>query len=97
MTLPRWFSIWRLTLSSTLERASLRDPQFAVLCAEREANLSHRKDPFILLSLAQAYHAADQTANAEAVNKEGLSMLPLRSLEPQNPPPQTARNRSKCR
>jgi tetratricopeptide (TPR) repeat protein len=65
-----------MILDVHVEPASLRDPQFAVLCAEREVALSHRKDPFLLLSLAQAYHAAGQTENARAVTKEALSMLP---------------------
>jgi tetratricopeptide (TPR) repeat protein len=63
--------------------ASLRDPQFAVVCAEREATLSHRKDPLVLLSLAQAYHAAGQRQRMRAAAQEGLSMLP--SPEPGTP------------
>jgi len=63
-----------------VEPANLRDPQFAVECAEREVKLSYRKDPFLLLSLAQAYRAAGEREKARAVAKESLSLLP--ALQP---------------
>ena len=60
----------------TAEPASLRDPGFAVSCAEREVAVSHRKMPFRLLTLAQAYRAAGQMEKSRAAAKEGLALLP---------------------
>jgi tetratricopeptide (TPR) repeat protein len=59
-----------------VEPASLRDPQFAVSCAEREVALSHRQSPSALLTLAQAYRASGQTEKSRATAKEGLALLP---------------------
>jgi len=58
------------------EPASLRDPGFAVSCAEREVALSHRQMPSMLLTLAQAYRAAGQMEKSRAAAKEGLALLP---------------------
>jgi tetratricopeptide (TPR) repeat protein len=59
-----------------VEPASLRDPQFAVSCAEREVALSHRQSPSALLTLAQAYRASGQIEKSRATAKEGLALLP---------------------
>jgi hypothetical protein len=59
------------------EPATLKDPQLAVSCAEREAVLSHRKMPDLLLTLAQAYRAAGQIEKSRATAKEGLALLPV--------------------
>jgi tetratricopeptide (TPR) repeat protein len=64
----------------TVEPASLREPQFAVVCAESEVSLSHRQTPFMLLTLAQAYRAAGQIDKSHATAKEGLALLP--TLQP---------------
>ncbi|MGA7217645.1 MAG: protein kinase [Candidatus Sulfotelmatobacter sp.] len=58
------------------EPKSLRDPQFAVACAERGVTLTHRKTPAWLLSLAQAYRAAGRLEKAQGAAKEGLALLP---------------------
>jgi tetratricopeptide (TPR) repeat protein len=59
-----------------VEPASLKDPQFAVACAERGAALSHRLSVPRLLSLAQAYHAAGQLEKARATANQALALLP---------------------
>jgi tetratricopeptide (TPR) repeat protein len=59
------------------EPASLKDPQLAVLCAERAVDLSHRKLPSRLLTLAQAYRADGQSEKSRATAKEGLALLPV--------------------
>jgi predicted Ser/Thr protein kinase len=59
------------------EPASLRDPRLAVSCAERAVDLSHRKLPARLLTLAQAYRAAGQTEKSRAAASEGLALLPV--------------------
>jgi tetratricopeptide (TPR) repeat protein len=59
-----------------VEPASLRDPQFAVSCAERAVALSHRKVPVKLLTLAQAYRASGQVGKSRATAREGLALLP---------------------
>jgi tetratricopeptide (TPR) repeat protein len=55
---------------------TLRDPSFAIGCAEREALLTKRKQPGVLLSTAQAYRAAGQIEKASAAASEGLALLP---------------------
>ena len=59
-----------------VEPASLKDPQFAVMCAEREVALSHRQRPTLLLTLAQAYRAAGKAEKSRAAANEALAMLP---------------------
>ncbi len=54
----------------------LRDPGLAVECSERIVEMSHRRKPGFLLTLALAYRAAGQPAKARAAAKEGLSLLP---------------------
>jgi tetratricopeptide (TPR) repeat protein len=61
------------------EPASLRDPKFAVSCAEREVAMSHRKMPFRLLTLAQAYRASGDMEKGRAAAREGLALLPALS------------------
>jgi tetratricopeptide (TPR) repeat protein len=64
------------TAFSTVQPASLRDPKFAVTCAERAADASHRQRPAVLLTLAQALHAAEQLDQARQVAREALALLP---------------------
>jgi tetratricopeptide (TPR) repeat protein len=59
------------------EPASLRNPQFAVSCAERAVALSHQKMPSYLLTLARAYRAAGQLEKSRATANEGLALLPV--------------------
>jgi tetratricopeptide (TPR) repeat protein len=60
----------------TVEPASLRNPQFAISCADREVAMSHGKLPSRLLTLAQAYRASGQVEKSRATAKEGLALLP---------------------
>jgi tetratricopeptide (TPR) repeat protein len=62
-----------------VEPKALRDPQFAVACAERAVTLSHRMTPSMLLTLAQAYRATGQTGKSLEVAQEGLALLPALS------------------
>jgi eukaryotic-like serine/threonine-protein kinase len=55
---------------------SLRDPSLAIACAEREALMTKRKKPGVLLFVAQAYRFAGQIEKARAAAKEGLALLP---------------------
>jgi len=54
----------------------LRDPQFAVECAERMVEKSHHQKPAFLLTLVRAYRAAGQLEKASAAAKEALALLP---------------------
>jgi len=58
------------------EPDSLKDPQFALVCAEREVLVSQRKSVPRLLSLSQAYHAAGQMEKARTTADEALALLP---------------------
>ncbi|MGO9274285.1 MAG: protein kinase domain-containing protein [Terriglobia bacterium] len=60
----------------TVEPASLRNPQFAISCADREVAMSHGKIPSRWLTLAQAYRASGQTEKSRAAAKQGLALLP---------------------
>jgi tetratricopeptide (TPR) repeat protein len=60
----------------TVEPASLRTPQFAVRCAEREVAMSHRTMPSRLLTLAHAYRASGDLEKCRATAREGLALLP---------------------
>jgi len=60
----------------TVEPASLRNPQVAVSCAEREVAISHGKTASRLLTLAQAYRASGQIEKSRATAREGLALLP---------------------
>jgi tetratricopeptide (TPR) repeat protein len=55
---------------------TLRSPSLAIACAEREALMTKRKKPGVLLSVAQAYRFAGQPEKARAVANEGLALLP---------------------
>jgi tetratricopeptide (TPR) repeat protein len=63
-----------------VEPASLRDPQFAVRCAERAVALSRGQKAALLLTLAQAYRASGQIDKSHATAKQGLLLLP--SMQP---------------
>jgi tetratricopeptide (TPR) repeat protein len=65
---------------TTVQPASFRDPELGVTCAERAVALNHRKNPSLLLTLAQAYHAYGQVEKSRATAREGLALLP--SLAP---------------
>ena len=58
-----------------VEPESLRDPQFAVRCAERAAAMSHRQKAGLLLSLARAYRAVGAAGRSSAAATEGLALL----------------------
>jgi tetratricopeptide (TPR) repeat protein len=64
----------------TAEPTSLRNPQFALACAEREVAMSRGKIPSGLLTLAQAYRASGQIEKSRITAKEGLALLP--ALQP---------------
>jgi tetratricopeptide (TPR) repeat protein len=59
-----------------VEPVSLREPRFAVACAERAVALSHRKTPSMLVTLAQAYRASGQAEKSRITAVEGLALLP---------------------
>jgi tetratricopeptide (TPR) repeat protein len=59
-----------------VQPAALRDPQFAVRCAERAVAQSRGQKPWLLLTLAQAYRAAGQKEKGLATAKRGLALLP---------------------
>jgi eukaryotic-like serine/threonine-protein kinase len=59
----------------TVEPASLRDPAFALECAERSVALNHRQSPSELLILAEAYRAVGQIDQSRAAAEEGLALL----------------------
>ena len=59
-----------------VEPAALKDPRFAVACAEREVAMTHEKTPFRLLTLAQAFRAAGQIDKGKAAANQGLELLP---------------------
>jgi hypothetical protein len=59
-----------------VQPASLRDPQFAVSCAERAVAFSHGQRPSQLLTLAQAYRATGQIEKSRATARQGLALLP---------------------
>jgi tetratricopeptide (TPR) repeat protein len=61
---------------SRVQPVALRDTKFAVTCAERAVDASHRQRPAVLLTLAQALHAAGELEKARQVAKEGLALLP---------------------
>jgi eukaryotic-like serine/threonine-protein kinase len=60
----------------TAEPASLRNPPFAIACAEREVAMSHGKIPSRMLTLARAYRASGQFEKGRAAAKQGLALLP---------------------
>jgi tetratricopeptide (TPR) repeat protein len=61
----------------TVKPATLRDPKLAIVCAEREALLTKRKQPGALLSVAQAYRSAGLNKQARTAAHEGLALLPF--------------------
>lgn len=67
---------YEVTALLNVKPARLQDPDLAITCADREAYLTHRHDPGVLLLLAQAYRSAGQTERAHAVAQEGLGLLP---------------------
>ena len=74
-------SVWMLDFAVaallTVKPATLRDPKLAIVCAEREALLTKRKQPSALLSVAQAYRSAGLNKQARTAAKEGLALLPF--------------------
>lgn len=55
---------------------TLRDPELAIASAEREALLTKRKKPGVLLSLAEAYRSAGQVEKSRSAASQGLTLLP---------------------
>lgn len=74
-------SVWMLDFAVaallTVKPATLRDPKLAIVCAEREALLTKRKQPSALLSVAQAYRSAGLNKQARTAAHEGLALLPF--------------------
>ena len=74
-------SVWTLDFAVaallTVKPATLRDPKLAIVCAEREALLTKRKQPSALLSVAQAYRSAGLNKQARTAAHEGLALLPF--------------------
>jgi hypothetical protein len=68
---------------------TLRDPALAIASAEHEALLTRRKEPRVLLSVAQAYRSAGQTEKAHAAAEEGLALFP--SVAAGTPIPRTSK------
>jgi eukaryotic-like serine/threonine-protein kinase len=60
----------------TVKPNTLRDPQLAITYAEHQALLTKRKEPRVLLSVAQAYRFAGQIEKARSAAREGLAVLP---------------------
>ncbi len=54
----------------------LREPALAVKYAERIVEMSHRRKPSYLLTLASAYRANGESAQAREAAREGLALLP---------------------
>jgi tetratricopeptide (TPR) repeat protein/predicted Ser/Thr protein kinase len=69
----------------TVEPLVLRDPPFAIRCAEHQALLTRRKEPRVLLSVAQAYRFTGQIEKARAAAKEGLALLPPANTKTRTP------------
>ena len=65
----------------TVKPLTLREPLLAIACAEHEALLTKRKQPRVLLSVAQAYRSAGQIEKASAAASEGLALLPAVNAE----------------
>lgn len=60
----------------TVEPRSLREPSLAVKYAERIVEGSSFHNPEFLLTLAEAYRANGQPANARSTARTGLKLLP---------------------
>lgn len=58
------------------EPPSARDPKLALQYAQRAVELTHRKIPVMLLTLARAYRANGQIDLSRATAREGLALLP---------------------
>jgi tetratricopeptide (TPR) repeat protein len=59
-----------------VQPVELRDPAFAVKCAERGVALSHHQTASAFVSLADAYYAAGEKEKSRAAAREGLALLP---------------------
>ncbi|HEY2399939.1 MAG TPA: protein kinase, partial [Steroidobacteraceae bacterium] len=59
-----WMQDYEIAALLTVKPTTLRDPQVAIACAEREVFLTRRKQPSALLSLALAYHSAGEMERA---------------------------------
>jgi tetratricopeptide (TPR) repeat protein len=71
-----WMQDYEIAALLTVKPTTLRDPQVAIACAEREVFLTRRKQPSALLSLALAYHSAGEMERARGAANEGLALLP---------------------
>jgi tetratricopeptide (TPR) repeat protein len=74
----------------SVKPVALRDLHLAIMVAEHEASLTNRREPGVLLSLAQAYRLVGQSERARAVALEGLALL-ARNSGGQPPPSRTGR------
>jgi hypothetical protein len=68
-----------------VEPPSLRDPEFALNCAQRAVKLSFGKTAAMQLTLALAYRAATQTARCREEAKKGLALMPAQRLNEPKP------------
>jgi tetratricopeptide (TPR) repeat protein len=75
-----WIVDYELANLLSVKPVTLRDPKMAIACAEREALLTKRRQPGVLLFLAQAYRSDGQAEKARAAANEGLALLPAANL-----------------
>jgi tetratricopeptide (TPR) repeat protein len=68
-----------------VEPPSLRDPQFTLHCAQRAVERSFATTAEMQLTLAQAYHAANQMTKSREEAKKGLALLPAQRLSEPEP------------
>jgi hypothetical protein len=65
-----------VTALLTAKPISLRDPQLAISAAEHQAQVTKRREPDVLLWVAQAYRMAGKLEQAHAAASEGLALFP---------------------
>jgi serine/threonine protein kinase len=63
-----------------VEPPSLRDPEFALNCAQRAVERSFGKTAAMQLTLAQAYRAAGQITRSRQEARKGLALLPAQRI-----------------
>ncbi len=75
---PETFLILDMEVAAliSVRPVALRDPSLVVTAAEHEAMLTKRKQPSVLLFLAEAYRSAGEGGRARAAAKEGLALFP---------------------